>query len=660
MKQQTGRVAIAIAVMLPMALVQTACSDGSASQQRSPHGRLLVLGLDGMDYGLVREMIQAGQLPNFAALGKEGGFVALQTSMPPQSPTAWSDVITGASPAAHGIFDFVHRDPHTLQPYLSTSKVDPPRRLKLGALAIPMGGGGASLLRREKPFWWYLSKKGVPATVIKIPAHFPPTDDGGAHVLAGMGTPDLLGTYGTFSIFTDDPELLQRKLPGGRAERLEHKSEGRMTASLAGPPSPFSSADRPLQIPVEVLVDQHRRGAMVRLGDAEELLGTGEWSPFVNVSFPVVPGMSSLKAVVRVFLKSVTPHVVVYVSPLNIDPEQPALPISSPPDFAGELADAAGTFFTQGMPEESKALSAGVLSRDDYLAQAEGVMRERKRLLQVALDRFHDGLLFYYFSSTDQIAHMFFREHDPNHPARKPSDDRYRDVIRNVYREADEVVGQVRHKLGPKDLLLVMSDHGFGSAGRLFDLNLWLTQQGFLVLRDKRGPGPFGHVDWARTQAYGLGLNGLYINLRGREEYGTVDPKQREQVIQRLTRALKAVRDPETGQQVVTEIVRPDREGTGAALDRAPDLIIGYGAGFKVSDTSAIGAVGSSLFAINHNEWSGDHCVDHRLVPGILLANRKLRNGSYSLHDIAPTVLRYFGVEPPSVMVGKSVLADAR
>jgi predicted AlkP superfamily phosphohydrolase/phosphomutase len=625
--------------------------------------QVIVLGLDGMDHGLVKRMLARGELPHLARLAREGGFAPLRTSVPPQSPTAWSNFITGKRPGHHGIFDFIQRDPATMEPYLSTSRAEPPSRVTIGSLALPLGGGSVELLRREKPFWWYLDRRGVPATVIRIPSHFPPRDDGDARVLSGMGTPDLLGTYGTFTLLTTSTEWLGSQLGGGLVVRLEPTGRDSFRAAIEGPPDPLSSDDDPLELPVEVALDASGRGAVVTLGGRTVVLGQGEWSPLIPVELQVVSHLYSVSGMVRLYLKQVKPDVVLYVSPLNIDPADPALPISSPPDFAAHLAREAGRFYTQGMAEDTKALATGVLTPDEFLHQAGLVLTQREKLLELALKELkaqRGGLLFFYFSSTDQISHMFYRALDRTHPARTAEDDPHADVIPRIYRRLDRVVGRVRERLGPDDLLLVMSDHGFGPAAYLFNLNGWLRHKGYLAARKEPGEGAMGQLDWPRTQAYGLGLNGLYLNLRGRERDGAVPPARREVLLQRLKRQLLAIRHPETGRRVVTSVARPDRLYPGPAVERAPDLIVGYGRGFKVSDASAQGLLDGPLYAVNRSEWSGDHCGDSRVVPGILFSSRPLRGGAHHLYDLPPAILAYLGVEAPAGFVGRSVLRRKR
>src|SRR5438105_1043028 len=169
------------------------------------HNKVIVLGIDGMDPQLLKRFIQEGKMPNFAMLMQQGSFRELTTSVPPQSPVAWSNLITGMNAGGHGIFDFIHRAPKTMELYFSASRVEPPKHaIHLGSWVIPLGSGNADQLRKGKAFWQVLDEHGVPNRVFRIPSNFPPAPARG-HTLSGMGTPDLRGTYGTFAFYPDDP-----------------------------------------------------------------------------------------------------------------------------------------------------------------------------------------------------------------------------------------------------------------------------------------------------------------------------------------------------------------------------------------------------------------------------------------------------------------------
>jgi len=162
-----------------------ACAGGHKTIGR----RVIVLGFDGLDYGLTKELMASGRLPNFSRLAERGTFTALGTSIPPQSPVAWSSFITGLDPGRHGIFDFVHRDPKTMQPYLSTTRTEAASRtLKFGKWQVPIESGEVELLREGQPFWDVLEQHGVETTIVRMPANFPPSGTS-TRELSGMGTP---------------------------------------------------------------------------------------------------------------------------------------------------------------------------------------------------------------------------------------------------------------------------------------------------------------------------------------------------------------------------------------------------------------------------------------------------------------------------------------
>lgn len=611
--------------------------------------RIIVLGFDGMDYGVTRDLMAQGRMPNFSRLASSGGFSPLATSIPPQSPVAWSSVITGLEPAGHGIFDFVHRDPATMTPFLSTTRtVAPSRTVKIGSWQLPLSGGRVELLRDGQPFWEVLEARGVRTNIIRMPANFPPSGSA-TRELSGMGTPDLLGTYGTFSFFSSPSgRLAGRTLSGGRSTTVDVAGDI-VRGELAGPDHPFRTPARAVTAPFAVYLDERAAAAKITIGDEERLLKVGEWSDWVPIEFELT-WFQGLPAMARFYLKQIRPAFELYVSPINLDPAAPAMPISTPASYASELARATGPFHTQGIPEETKALSERVLTRDEFLAQARTVGDEIVRQYWHVLDRFDDGLLFYYFGNLDQVSHMMWRPRDPSHPAYDPSADApYRNVVDDLYVAFDTLVGEtLRRKGGDDTTVIVMSDHGFTSWRRSFHLNSWLRDHGYLKPVDPSitTQSDFGNIDWSRTQAYGLGLNGLYLNLQGREQYGIVAPEDRERLIDEIRRGLLATIDPQTTQPAIVKAYAPPPSTRGPShADRAPDLIVLYAEGTRGSNESALGGLPADVIVDNTGEWSGDHCMDPDTVPGILLVNRPLRQKASSLGDIARAILAEFGIE---------------
>ena len=626
-----------------------------------PRTAMIILGVDGMDPDLLRGYMEEGILPNLSGLAAAGGFAPLGTSVPPQSPVAWSDFITGMDAGGHGLFDFLALDRETLLPMLSTSRVEAPSRapLAIGSWRLPLAAERVRLLRDGDAFWQILAAAGVSTTVFQMPANYPPVEAAGGESLSGMGTPDLRGTPGLFSYFTDDPHAYASDVSGGEIVRVTVRG-GTVESRLHGPPNAFREGRPAVSVPLTVRVDAEHPVAMVAIGDERVLLAAGEWSRWVRVRFPLVPGHTGVPGMVRFYLRSAPEPFVLYASPVNIDPREPAQPISAPGGYAPELARAAGPFYTQEMPEDTKALSAGVLAPLEFLAQSGLVLDERRALLRHELARLRErerpALLFFYLSSIDQRHHMLQRHIDRDHPLHDPDTPRaLADALRDGYREVDELVGWIADAADADTSVVVMSDHGFASFRRQVHLNAWLERNGYLALRDpvhRDAVRWLDGVDWSRTRAFALGLNSLYLNVRGRERDGIVDPANREPLAREISARLAAWRDPDAGELVVTWPALRESVYHGPHVERAPDIIVGYARGYRASWATTAGEVPVSLIEDNRDEWSGDHCMDARAVPGVLLADRPLRGPAGNLRDLTVSVLAYFGISAPPQMRG--------
>jgi len=631
-----------VPALLGLAVAACRSGDGGAAKKS-----LIVLGFDGMDYELTKQMMAEGRLPHLARVAAQGNFQPLGTSMPAQSPVAWSNFITGMDAGGHGIFDFIHRDPETMIPYLSTSRAESSNKvLKLGKYQIPLGADKIELLRHGQPFWEVLEKRGIPTTILRMPANFPPSGTA-SHELSGMGTPDILGTYGTFSYYTSDPFTWAGKDVGGGKVYTVDVVDGLVEGTLYGPKNPFLVEGPKISAGFSVYVDPDEPVAKLVVGGEERVLKVGEWSDWVPVSLELVP-TQKIQVIARFYLKEVRPGFGLYVTPLNLDPMKPAMPISTPASFASELASATGRFYTQGMPEDTKAFKEGVFSPEEFEAQARMAGDEVERQYAYVLDRFRDGLLFYYFGNGDQVSHMMWRAMDRDHPAYKPSDERFKDSVRKIYEQFDRIVGRTLPRVEAGTTLVVMSDHGFTSWRRAFHLNTWLKQEGYLAVRDphlKDDPGLFANVDWSRTRAYALGLNGLYVNVHGREHDGIVDPGQRETLAKEIAAKLLEAVDAKTGLRAVTKVLRREEYRDHGYLEIGPDLIVGYAKGMRGSNESALGKVEPQVVTDNTEEWSGDHCMDPDTVPGILVTSRPLGKPAAKLEELAPAILAEFGIE---------------
>jgi predicted AlkP superfamily phosphohydrolase/phosphomutase len=632
---------------------------GARGRPRPWIRRLIVLGFDGQDPQLTRRWMAEGKLPNLERLAREGCFHALRTTTPSISPVAWSSFCTGTQPAKHNIFDFLDRDPRNYSPRLSSTSISPVRRqLKLGGFRIPLGRPALRLLRRSKPFWTVLGESHIWSTVLRVPITFPPDRFHGAQ-LSAMCVPDLLGTQGSFVLYTTRTEKRRFK-EGGIRIALPANAQ-RFETELRGPENPFRAGNPPMILPLTIQLDREHRRVRVRAGGAQVELEPGTLSDWIPLRFPAVPSVK-VNGICRMLVTEMDEHFSLYVSPLNIDPEKPAMPISHPAYYATYLAKKIGPFATLGLAEDTWALNEAVIDETAFLRQAYDIDRERQAMFFAALERQRRGCLVCVFDGSDRIQHMFWRHIDPGHPAAAgTASNGHGDAIERIYRHNDALVGGVLDRLRPGDVLMVLSDHGFTSFRRGVNLNGWLARNGYLTLQEgTTGESEWlADVDWSRTRAYALGLTGLFLNLKGREASGIVAPGDEAVALKaELVGRLAGLVDADTGQVAVNEVFDTAHIYRGPYLENAPDMIVGYNAGYRVSWDCATGIVAGAVFADNLKAWSGDHCVDPKLVPGVFFCNHGIDVEEPALVDIAPTALGLFGIDAPPYMEGRSLFAD--
>jgi predicted AlkP superfamily phosphohydrolase/phosphomutase len=635
---------------------------------RSIGKKVIVIGIDGMDPVLTETMMNDGRLPYLAKLRAQGGFSPLGTSIPPQSPVAWANFINGAGPGSHGIFDFIHRHPHEqCKPFNSAAETLPGEGgWETGDYKIPLDfwpynhKPPTTVLKRQgEPFWDHLDAAGIPTTFYDLPSNYPPSPSHHRHhrCISGMGTPDMLGSYGTYQCFAEDVPAQGVKEPGGLRSQLSFSAET-AEAEIVGPDNTLLKTPRPITIDFQVHRDRQANAAMIEVQDQKILLRPGQWSKWIKLAFalstPAFLPDKSVSGICRFYLQSVTPNFRLYLTPINIDPSNPAVQLSEPPEFIEQLSKRRGLFYTTGFQEDHRARYNGVFNDDEYLRQAEYVLEARLALFDYAVDDYADGLLFFYFSSSDLQSHMFWWNSDDRHPIRSDNEaKKYFGHIQRLYRRLDEVIGDLVDRYGSQATLFVMSDHGFANFGRQFNLNSWLRDLGYLgppqctsIMQD---------VDWSVTSAYGLGINGLYLNLKGRERDGIVEPGDKaEELLAELKERLEAVTDV-NGERVIRTVYRADQVYSGSATELAPDLIVGYCRGYRASWDTCLGDLSQDILFDNDQAWSADHCADALEVPGVFFSSRPFRAQSPSLVDIAPSILDEFGLPAPLAMTGKSI-----
>ena len=632
-----------------------------AAGKRATARKVIVLGFDGLDPHLVRVWMDQGKLPAFKKLAAQGGLSTLQTSIPPQSPVAWSNFIAGTNPGGHGIFDFIHRDTQTYIPTFSASATEGAKKtVRLGKIIFPLSGGSVKNLRKGKAFWQILEENDIPATIFKIPSNYPPVETK-QRTLSGMGTPDLKGSYGIFNYYTNESRQISSEAGGGGRVHEIYVIGNRVEAKLPGPDNSFREGGPETSVDFRVHIDPRNPVAKIVIQDQEFILKEGEWSGWKRVSFGLIP-TQSVGGICLFYLKEVRPKFKLYISPVNIDPGNPALPISTPGSYAEELEKRFGPYFTKGLPADTSALDNGILDDAEFLEMDDRVLRESLDMYDYELGRFDSGLLFFYISSTDQRQHMFWRLFEPEHPAYDAKlAERFGNVIESIYADMDKVLAGTMEKMDKDTTLMVMSDHGFNSFRRGFNLNTWLKENGYhrLINEAKQADSSlFENSDWSRSRAYGIGLNGLYINQRGREKEGIVSAgPEKDNLVREIARKLEQVTDPKTGEKVVFKAYVSKDVYQGPYVETGPDIIMGFNRGYRISWSSPLGGFPKEVLEDNTQKWSGDHMSAAEVIPGVLVTNRKIQAESPALYDLTATILDIFGIEKPKEMIGRAVLS---
>jgi predicted AlkP superfamily phosphohydrolase/phosphomutase len=573
--------------------------------------QVVILGLDGLEPSLVETGIAEGWLPSFAKIKQQGCLRNLGTTCPPLSPVAWSTFATGVNPGKHGIFDFVHRDAN-FNLVLSMATVTQ-QSARLWNWILPWRVDVPKILRKSQSFWSILGNYGIFSHIIRVPVSWPAEPFFGVQ-LSAMGAPDLAGTQGTYTLClakdTDETAALHygqkaywQKTSSGHKAEISLEKLGSFEIEL----EPSGILNYPKgQITLEV--DHY-----------------SQW-----LSFPI----GKTCGMARFLLLSLNPPKL-YLTPIQIDPERPQTPISHPSFYSAALSKQLGRFATCGMAEDTGACEEQVLSSQQFLQQCRDIHQERRRQFLHCLERSNGGLCVAVFDGADRIQHMLWENAEE---------------IRRLYIEMDQLLQETVDRMEPQSLLMVLSDHGFKGLKRTVDLNCWLEQEGYLVRADGQT------IDFSRTRACAIGLAGIHLNVVGRDAQGIVEPSAAQALKDELLSKLEQLVDPVTQEKPLARVFDSQAIYQGPYQKNAPDLVLGFQVGYRISRQAARGLVGEQIFDDNRSLWSGDHCFAPAQVPGVLLCNRALTDGPAHLRDIAPTVLNAFGVPSPSHFEGHSLL----
>jgi predicted AlkP superfamily phosphohydrolase/phosphomutase len=659
---------IAFLVLLP-----SLCAVLDTPSRAAPRGAVYILGFDGMDPRVADRLMAEGRLPNLRWMKENGAMRRLRTTNPAQSPVAWSTFSTGLNPGKTRIYDFLRRNPKTYYPDFSTVTV---QRGRFAFGFFPTRAPKVINNRKGTTFWQLAARSGIRATILEAPINFPPEALPNGVLLSGLGVPDIRGTMGTFSYWATDATNAGDTEMGGKVARLKIDVNGRARSVVHGPRNPLAERDVEGRIPDLTIPIEFRRvkgrvpSLRIALQGQVQVVEQGQWSDWYTIRFTIAP-LISVRGIARFHVIEASPELRVYLSPISFDPRKPPVPISQPPDYSAKVASRIGLYKTLGWPEDTWALNEEKIDEKIFLEDLHETFNRQREIVFDALRQTEPELFVSVFQSTDKVQHMFWRLIDPKHPMyNRRLADRYGGEIDRVYERCDSLVGDflARARRGG-GTLIVVSDHGFSSFRKAVNINTWLARNGFLSLsrldpvRDRNLEDLFGrgtfwpNVDWSKSRAYALALGQIYINLKGRERSGVVAAgAEYEAVRNELIEAFSALRDPDTGEPVVRKVYKREEIFKGPYFDEAPDLVVGFHEGYRVSWQTSLGGIPPDVIEPNERRWSADHCsVDPDLVPGVFFASRPIERDSAAIEDIAPTVLRHFGVTLPADLDGRDL-----
>ena len=558
----------------------------------------LILGFDAFDPKMFEDLHNRGLVPNLSKLVAMRGYSRLEVANPPQSEVSWTSLATGLNPGAHGMFDFVHRDPSSYALFLSLL----PTERKLGVTNFVRPYTATTIFD-------VAARKGYPATSLWWPGTFPARPGSPVRTLPGLGTPDLMGRMGVGCLYSSDPDAPE-KMGKTPVRRLVRQGRGRYGQVLVGPTAKRRSSQEPLTIEMRLDV-RDDRSATLAIGSQALELSLGRWSPVLEIRFKL-NRFVSIRGVTRAILTATGPTVKLYFLPIQLHPLRPLWPYGTPSSFVKRTWASCGPFLTLGWPQDTTGLEDGCIDDDQFLALCASIFAARAKVLLYHLEGFREGILASVFDTLDRVQHMYWRDRPP--------------VVEGWCRDLDALVGKVLERFpvvdGGERRLVIVSDHGFDRWDHVVHLNRWLLDRGYLTSTSV-GDGDLKQVDWRRTQAYGVGLNSLYLNLAGREGQGIVPADQRLDLGQRIRTELLRWRGPDR-QPVIQSVWLNEQAFSGALAGYGPDLVIGYSPGYRASPETGLGGWRLSALEPNRSHWGGDHCFDPRSVPGVLFANRDL------------------------------------
>jgi predicted AlkP superfamily phosphohydrolase/phosphomutase len=589
--------------------------------------KTLILGFDSFDPNVFEKLAGRNQLPNLEKLSQGGGYSRLEVSSPPQTEVSWTSIATGVDPGGHGIFDFVQRDPATYSPYVS---ILPMRKSAVGEQFTPP--------YTTTTFFEAAADMGYPATALWWPAMFPARPQLPVMTLPGLGAPDIRGQLGVGTFFSSEEETKEKTT----VVKLVAIGKNRYEAELSGPQTQSREGPRTLRLPIRVaVIDQ--TNARITIDTQQVEVHLGEWTDILELRFKA--GMLlNIYAITRFIAVSLQGVVRIYALPLQIHPLHSTWHYSSSNSFSKKLWKEVGPYLTLGWPQDTTGLGDGCITDDQFLDLCQKIFDRRIQILSYLMKDFQEGVLASIFDDLDRIQHMFFHNR--------------MDIVHDWYQRLDRLVGDINSQVEGwtgKYRYLILSDHGFSEFRKKVHLNRWLLDHGYLCM--KSDGNDLSGVDWSKTTAYAVGLNSIYLNILAREGQGIVSAENVESLLGEIKSKLLDWKDID--QTPIIQKIRLKHETYSGPYTRfGPDLVVGYAPGYRASAETGLGKVPAISIETNTDHWGADHCVDSDVVPGVIFANRDLRDfGTLSFRDIPFLAIGKHldpsNIKPPSQATGQ-------
>lgn len=503
----------------------------------------------------------------------------------------------------------------------------------------------------------------------------------------------------------EDPKMTQ-----GDKDNIDEKLQEKEDEYSA-----WKSDSKKVTLDLWLTPDYQNQTVQFELEGQTKKIKVGEWTEWFKVSFQMSPFVK-VPALVRMrLIKCSDDEIRFFVPPIDISPESPPeyIRLTSPAPYSTTLAERNNLFETVGWACITHGLKDEEIDEDVFMEDIEFTMRKRNTLLRDQLGRKDWDMFFEVFYSTDRVQHMMYRLFDENHPQHNSqlakrnmsfygNNITLKDSVLASYQAMDTIVGEVVDRIdsgefGKDAVLMIVSDHGFAPFYHCVGINNLLIDQGFQVTKaDENGepqtvksivnstdPSMLNFVDWDKSKAYSMGLGKIYINLKGREPKGIVEPEEYDALCKEIIEKFEAFKDPNTGERIVKKVYRRDeifkgqfwKEGDvdfdfygpdgkhfteNRFTEGFADLYIGFYPKYRVSWGTSLGGLEEEIIVPNEQKWSGDHVsVDPSEVRGVFFCNKKIRGTKPPhLEDIVPTLLDLYGLKQPEVIDGEAILLE--